>query len=189
MARKQKELKAPHYIVVTGGVLSGNGKGITAASIGACMRARGQSINIQKFDMYLNVDAGTLKPGKHGEVFVTVDGAETDLDLGHYERFLDRKLDLSSSVMQGRILKEIIEKERSGGFKGHDVQVIPHVTDAIEQKMINAAKGFDVHIIELGGTVGDYEGLAFVEAARRLALSVGKDNVTYVHVVLSLIHI
>ncbi len=183
MARRLKENKTPHFVVVTGGVLSGNGKGITAASIGACMSARGLSVNIQKFDMYLNVDAGTLKPGKHGEVFVTIDGAETDLDLGHYERFLDRKLDQSSSVMQGRVLKEIIEKERSGGFKGHDVQVIPHVTDAIGQKMMDAAKGFDVHIIELGGTVGDYEGLAFVEAARRLALSVGKDNVTYVHVV------
>ena len=183
MARRQKESKTPHYIIVTGGVLSGNGKGITAASIGACMRARDLSVNIQKFDMYLNVDAGTLKPGKHGEVFVTIDGAETDLDLGHYERFLDRRLDQSSSVMQGRVLKEIIEKERSGGFKGHDVQVIPHVTDAIMQKMTDAAEGFDVHIIELGGTVGDYEGLAFVEAARRLALHVGRDNVTYVHVV------
>ena len=133
--------------------------------------------------MYLNVDAGTLKPGKHGEVYVTTDGAETDLDLGHYERFLDISLSKESSVMQGRILLDIINKERAGEYNGDDVQVIPHVTNEIQDKMVQAAKGSDVHIIELGGTVGDYEGLAFVEAARQLSQRVGRDNVTYVHVV------
>lgn len=166
-----------------GGVLSGSGKGITAASIGACLKARGLKVSIQKFDMYLNVDAGTLKPGKHGEVYVTTDGAETDLDLGHYERFLDVQLNASSSVMQGRVLRDIIEKERAGEYGGDDVQVIPHVTDEIQARMTGSAQGSDVHIIELGGTVGDYEGLAFVEAARRLAHKVGQRNVTYVYVV------
>ena len=175
--------KSPRYIIVTGGVVSGSGKGITAASIGACLKACGLKVSIQKFDMYFNVDAGTLKPGKHGEVYVTTDGAETDLDLGHYERFLDTNLTQQSSVMQGAILKEIIEKERAGGFLGDDVQVIPHITNAIQDKMVAAGKSSDVHIIELGGTVGDYEGLAFVEAARQLAYRVGRDNILYVHLV------
>ena len=133
--------------------------------------------------MYFNVDAGTLKPGKHGEVYVTSDGVETDLDLGHYERFLDAELDKRSSVMQGALLKEIIEKERAGGFLGDDVQVIPHITDAIQDKMVEAGRNSDVHIIELGGTVGDYESLAFIEAARQLSYRVGAENVLYVHVV------
>lgn len=163
--------------------MSGSGKGITTASIGACLKARRLKVSIQKFDMYFNVDAGTLKPGKHGEVYVTSDGVETDLDLGHYERFLDDELDRRSSVMQGALIKEIIEKERSGGFLGDDVQVIPHITDAIQDKMIAAGRDSDVHIIELGGTVGDYESLAFVEAARQLAYRVGPQNVLYVHVV------
>ena len=181
MARVHKS--KPRYIIITGGVISGSGKGITAASIGACLKACGLKVNIQKFDMYFNVDAGTLKPGKHGEVYVTTDGVETDLDLGHYERFLNTELSCRSSVMQGAILKEIIEKERAGGFLGDDVQVIPHITNAIQDKMIEAAKDSDIHIVELGGTVGDYEGLAFVEAARQLADRVGRDNVLYVHVV------
>ena len=175
--------KKTHYIVIVGGVLSGSGKGITAASIGACMQARGLRVNIQKFDMYLNVDAGTLRPGKHGEVYVTTDGAETDLDLGHYERFLDKQLDHSSSIMQGRVLLDIINRERAGEYGGDDIQVIPHVTNDIQDKVISAGNGHDVHIIELGGTVGDYEGLAFVEAARQLAHKVGRSNVTYIHVV------
>ena len=171
------------YIIVTGGVVSGSGKGITAAAIGACLKARRIKVSIQKFDMYFNVDAGTLKPGKHGEVYVTTDGAETDLDLGHYERFLDEELSQKSSVMQGALIREIIEKERSGGFLGDDVQVIPHITNAIQDKMVAAGKGSQVHIIELGGTVGDYESLAFVEAARQLSYRVGRENVLYVHVV------
>lgn len=175
--------KQAHIIVVSGGVISGNGKGITAASIGACLKARGQKVNIQKFDMYLNVDAGTLKPGKHGEVFVTNDGAETDLDLGHYERFLDEELTQASSVMQGRVLLDVINKERAGGFKGDDVQVIPHVTTEIQNRIIEASDGFDVHIVELGGTVGDYEGLAFIEAVRQLPGRIGRQHISFVHVV------
>ncbi|MCY3804627.1 MAG: CTP synthase [Candidatus Saccharibacteria bacterium] len=180
---KRSSKTKPCYIVITGGVVSGSGKGITAASIGACLKARQFQVNIQKFDMYLNVDAGTLKPGKHGEVFVTVDGAETDLDLGHYERFLDVEFNQSNSVMQGAVLKEIIEKERAGDFLGDDIQVIPHVTSFIQDKIVSIAKGFDVHIVELGGTIGDYEGLAFVEATRQLADRVGRDRILYVHVV------
>lgn len=176
-------MKKQKYVIVTGGVISGNGKGITAASIGACLKARGVKVNMLKFDMYLNVDAGTLKPGKHGEVFVTNDGAETDLDLGHYERFLDEPMTQKSSIMQGRILKEVIDKERSGGFKGDDVQVLPHVTNAIQDKILEAAEGYDIQIVELGGTVGDYEGMAFVEAVRQFAHKVGRENIVYVHVV------
>ena len=179
-----KEKKRPtRYIIVTGGVVSGCGKGITTASIGACLKARKIDVSIQKFDMYFNVDAGTLKPGKHGEVYVTKDGMETDLDLGHYERFLDIELDKKSSVMQGALIKEIIEKERDGGFLGDDVQVIPHITNAIQDKMVDAGKNSEVHVIELGGTVGDYESLAFIEAARQLPYRVGVENVLYVHVV------
>ncbi len=163
--------------------MSGCGKGITTASIGACLKARKIDVSIQKFDMYFNVDAGTLKPGKHGEVYVTKDGMETDLDLGHYERFLDIELDRKSSVMQGALIKEIIEKERDGGFLGDDVQVIPHITNAIQDKMVDAGKNSEVHVIELGGTVGDYESLAFIEAARQLPYRVGVENVLYVHVV------
>ena len=181
MAKSKRQ--SPRYIIVTGGVLSGSGKGITAASIGACLRAHKLNVSIQKFDMYLNVDAGTLKPGKHGEVYVTTDGVETDLDLGHYERFLDIELTGSSSVMQGAVLLDIIQKERAGGFLGDDVQVIPHVTNTLQDRMIAGGLGSDVHIIELGGTVGDYEGLATVEAARQLAYRVGRENVLYVHVV------
>lgn len=171
------------YIIVTGGVISGSGKGITAASIAACMKARQLKVSIQKFDMYLNVDAGTLKPGQHGEVYVTTDGAETDLDLGHYERFLDQTLDRRSSVMQGAILQELITKERAGDFLGDDVQVIPHVTNIIQDKIIAAASGSDVHVVELGGTTGDYEGLAFIDAVRQLPQRVGSQNVWYVHLV------
>ena len=182
MSLRKKQL-ATRYIVITGGVVSGTGKGITAASIGACLKARQVQVSIQKFDMYFNVDAGTLKPGKHGEVFVTSDGAETDLDLGHYERFLNVELTRDSSVMQGALLQEMIEKERAGGFLGDDVQIIPHVTDAIQDKITQLGQNFAVHIVELGGTVGDYESLAFVEAVRQLAYRVGRDNVLYIHVV------
>ena len=180
---QKKKAQTVRYIIVTGGVISGSGKGITAASIAACLKARQLKVSIQKFDMYLNVDAGTLKPGQHGEVYVTTDGAETDLDMGHYERFLNQELDRQSSVMQGAILRELINKERAGDFLGDDVQIIPHVTDLIQSKIIGAAQGSDVHIVELGGTVGDYESLAFIEAARQLAHRVGQENVLYVHLV------
>lgn len=180
MARNQAQTK---YVFVTGGVLSGVGKGITAASIGTILKARGLSVNIQKCDPYLNVDAGTLNPAEHGECFVTRDGAETDLDLGHYERFLDIELTQSSSLMSGRILQTVINDERRGKYLGKTVQIIPHVTNQIQKTIIETGKGFDVHIIEIGGTVGDYEGLSFIEAIRELGIKVGPENCVFVHVV------
>lgn len=180
MPGKQPDTK---YIVVTGGVLSGVGKGITAASIGTVLKARGLSVNIQKCDPYLNVDAGTLNPGEHGECFVTRDGAETDLDLGHYERFLDIELTQASSLMSGRVLRQVIDDERRGKYLGKTVQIIPHVTSTIRDEIIATGQGFDVHIVEVGGTVGDYESLSFIEALRELALKVGRQNCLFVHVV------
>lgn len=171
------------YIFVTGGVLSGLGKGITAASIGALLKARGFSVNIQKCDPYFNVDAGTLNPAEHGEVFVTKDGAETDLDLGHYERFLDIELTQASSTMSGRIFRQVIEDEREGKYLGKTVQIIPHVTNAMQAAILAAGEGFDVHIVEVGGTVGDYESTAFIEAIRQLKHKVGAENTLFVHVV------
>jgi CTP synthase len=175
--------KQTKYIFVTGGVLSGIGKGITAASIGNILKARGISVNIQKCDPYLNVDAGTLNPGEHGECFVTIDGAETDLDLGHYERFLDIRLTKTSSLMSGYLLQKLISDERAGKFLGKTVQVIPHFTNVIQEKIIEAGKDADVLIVEIGGTVGDYESPAFIEAIREMGLKLGKENCMYVHVV------
>lgn len=176
--------KAPtKYIFVTGGVLSGLGKGITAASIGNILKSRGLRVNIQKCDPYLNVDAGTLNPAEHGECFVTKDGAETDLDLGHYERFLDIELSRDSSLMSGRVLLGLIKSERAGDFLGKTVQVIPHFTDAIKEKIMETGRDFDVHIVEIGGTVGDYESPAFIEAIRELGIRVGYENSLFVHVV------
>lgn len=175
--------KPTKYVFVTGGVLSGLGKGITAASIGNILKARGLRVNAQKLDPYLNVDAGTLNPAEHGECFVTKDGAETDLDLGHYERFLDIELTNKSSVMSGRIISQLISDERAGKFLGKTVQVVPHLTNAIQQVVLDAAKGFDVHIVEIGGTVGDYESPAFFEAIRELGAKVGSENSLFVHVV------
>lgn len=171
------------YVFVTGGVLSGLGKGITAASIGNILKARGFKVNIQKCDPYLNVDAGTLNPAEHGECFVTFDGAETDLDLGHYERFIDQELNKSSSLMSGKVLYKVINDERQGNYLGSTVQFIPHVTRAIQNEIKKASEGFDVHIVEIGGTVGDYEGLSFLEAIREFGLKVGKENCIFVHVV------
>jgi len=171
------------YVFVTGGVLSGLGKGITAASIGNLLKARGLNVNIQKCDPYLNVDAGTLNPAEHGECYVTVDGAETDLDLGHYERFLDQELTRTSSLMSGRVLQQVIDGERSGDYLGKTVQFIPHVTDAIQKQIQAAAEGYDIHIVEIGGTVGDYEGLSFLEAIRELSFQAGEGNSLFVHVV------
>ncbi|HUD10296.1 MAG TPA: CTP synthase [Candidatus Saccharimonadales bacterium] len=171
------------YIFVTGGVLSGLGKGITAASIGNLLKARGLRVNLQKCDPYLNVDAGLLNPREHGECFVTKDGAETDLDLGHYERFVDEEMTSASSLMSGRVLLKLIQDERAGKFDGDDVQIIPHLTGAIQDWIIKAGGGYDVHIVEIGGTVGDYESLSFIEAIRELGLKVGRENCLYVHVV------
>ena len=175
--------KETKYIFVTGGVISGLGKGITAASIANLLKSRGLKVNLQKCDPYLNVDAGTLNPREHGECFVTKDGAETDLDLGHYERFIDQELTQKSSVMSGRVLLKVINDERNGKYKGDDVQIIPHLTRAIQEYIIEAGKGFDVHIVEIGGTVGDYESLSFIEAIRELGVRVGRMNCLYVHLV------
>lgn len=171
------------YVFVTGGVLSGLGKGITAASLGNLLKARGLKVNLQKCDPYLNVDAGTLNPREHGECFVTKDGAETDLDLGHYERFLDEELTQASSLMSGRVLLKVIDDERNGKHEGRTIQIIPHVTNAIQEKILEAGEGFDVHIVEIGGTVGDYESLSFIEAIREFSMRVGRENCAYVHVV------
>ncbi len=180
---KDKKEKMTKYIFVTGGVLSGVGKGITAASIGAILKAKGFKVSIQKCDPYLNVDAGLLSPVEHGECFVTADGKETDLDLGHYERFLDFETSRYSSVLSGALYKELIEKERNGGFHGKTVQMIPHFTDLVQEKIEKASEGSDIHIVEIGGTVGDYEGLSFIEAIRLFANRVGRENCLYVHVV------
>jgi CTP synthase len=175
--------KPTKFVFVTGGVLSGLGKGITAASIANLLKARGLQVNLQKCDPYLNVDAGTLNPREHGECFVTKDGAETDLDLGHYERFLDQELTQRSSLMAGRVLSRVIDDERAGKYEGQTVQYIPHVTSALQREIMRAGEGFDVHIVEIGGTVGDYESLAFVEAIRELGYKVGRENSLFVHVV------
>ncbi len=171
------------YIFVTGGVLSGLGKGITAASLGTILKSRGFLINIMKCDPYLNTDAGTLNPAEHGEVFVTADGAETDLDLGHYERFIDRELTRKSSLMNGRIYAKVIADERAGKYLGKTVQIIPHVVAEIQRSILDTGRGHDIHIVEIGGTVGDYESLAFLEAIRQLKRKVGQDNVMYAHLV------
>lgn len=175
--------KTQKYIFVTGGVLSGVGKGITAASIGAVLQAKGAKVSIQKCDPYLNVDAGLLNPAEHGECFVTKDGAETDLDLGHYERFLDIELTQKSATLSGRLLSELIMDERAGKFGGKTVQLVPHLTMSIQKAIEEAGEGSDIHIVEIGGTVGDYEGLSFVEAIRELGQKVGRANCLFVHVV------
>ncbi len=175
--------KQTKYIFVTGGVLSGVGKGITAASIGAVLQAKGLSVSVQKCDPYLNVDAGLLNPAEHGECFVTKDGAETDLDLGHYERFLDVELTQKNATLSGRLLLNLIADERAGKFGGKTVQLVPHLTHAIQEAIIEASKGSDIHIVEIGGTVGDYEGLSFIEAIREFGRKVGRDRALYVHVV------
>ncbi len=175
--------KPTKFIFVTGGVLSGLGKGITAASIGNLLKARGLKVNLQKCDPYLNVDAGLLNPREHGECYVTYDGAETDLDLGHYERFIDEELNTRSSLMSGKVLLKLIQDERAGKFDGDDVQIIPHLTGAIQEWILKAGEGYDVHIVEIGGTVGDYESLSFMEAIRELGIRVGLENCAYVHVV------
>lgn len=171
------------FIFVVGGVLSGVGKGITAASIGAILKAKGLKVQIQKCDPYLNVDAGLLNPKEHGECFVTKDGGETDLDLGHYERFLDIELTKDNITLSGKLFKQLIEDERAGKFNGQTVQLVPHLTNAIQNAIQTAADGADVHIVEIGGTVGDYEGLSYIEAIREFAARVGRENCLYIDVV------
>ncbi|MCL6599690.1 MAG: CTP synthase [Alicyclobacillus macrosporangiidus] len=173
------------FIFVTGGVVSGLGKGITAASLGRLLKDRGLRVTIQKFDPYINVDPGTMSPYQHGEVFVTEDGAETDLDLGHYERFIDNNLTAANNVTSGKIYWSVISKERRGDYLGGTVQVIPHITNEIKDRILQAATPeTDVVITEIGGTVGDIESLPFLEAIRELKSDVGRENVLYIHVTL-----
>jgi CTP synthase len=174
------------YVFVTGGVVSSLGKGITAASLGRLLKNRGFKVTIQKFDPYINVDPGTMSPYQHGEVFVTEDGGETDLDLGHYERFIDINLSKSSNVTAGKIYWSVISKERKGDYLGSTVQVIPHITNEIKERLYRVAKedNADIVIAEIGGTVGDIESLPFLEAIRQVKKEVGRDDVAYIHVTL-----
>src|ERR1700723_1912906 len=172
------------YIFVTGGVVSSLGKGIAAASIGCLLESRGLRVALQKFDPYLNVDPGTMSPFQHGEVFVTDDGAETDLDLGHYERFTHAPLTQANNLTSGRIYEQIISRERRGDYLGKTVQVIPHVTNEIKAAMRKVSADVDVVIVEIGGTVGDIESLPFLEAIRQMRHEQGRDNCVFVHVTL-----
>ena len=172
------------YIFVTGGVVSGLGKGITAASLGRLLKARGYKVTMQKFDPYINMDPGTLSPYQHGEVFVTDDGTETDLDLGHYERFIDENLNVNSNVTTGKIYWSVITKERRGDYEGRTVQVIPHITNEIKSRVYRAAADTDIVITEIGGTVGDIESTPFLEAIRQVSHEVGKENCMYIHLTL-----
>ena len=172
------------YIFVTGGVVSSIGKGLTCAAIGALLEARGLKVTVLKLDPYINVDPGTMSPFQHGEVFVTDDGAETDLDLGHYERFVETKMSKLNNFTSGKVYETVIANERRGDYLGGTVQVIPHVTDEIKRRMLLGAEGYDVCLVEIGGTVGDIESLPFLEAIRQMRAEVGFDNTVYVHVTL-----
>ena len=174
------------FVFVTGGVVSSLGKGITAASLGRLLKNRGLKVSIQKFDPYINIDPGTMSPYQHGEVFVTDDGAETDLDLGHYERFIDENLTKNNNITTGKIYWDVISKERRGDYLGGTVQVIPHITDKIKDFVYSVSQNneYDVVITEIGGTVGDIESLPFLEAIRQIKFDVGSENVCYIHVTL-----
>lgn len=172
------------YIFVTGGVVSSLGKGITASSLGVLLKRRGFKVNILKIDPYINVDAGAMSPFQHGEVFVTCDGAETDLDLGHYERFIDEAIRGDNSCTTGKVYSSVIQRERSGGYDGATVQVIPHITNEIQDRIIRVGADTDIVIAEIGGTVGDIEGLPFLEAIRQISSRVGRENILYCHVTL-----
>ena len=174
------------YVFVTGGVVSGLGKGITAASLGRLLKARGYRVTIQKFDPYINVDPGTMSPYQHGEVFVTDDGAETDLDLGHYERFIDENLSINSNVTTGKVYWNVLNKERRGDYLGATVQVVPHITNEIKDRLYRVGKdgSTDVVITEIGGTVGDIESTPFLEAIRQASIELGKENSVFIHVCL-----
>ena len=183
-SKKSKSLNTTKYIFVTGGVVSALRKGIVAASIGRLLKERGFKVTLQKFDPYINVDPGTMSPFQHGEVFVTDDGAETDLDLGHYERFIDESLSQANNITTGRIYQSVISKERKGDYLGSTVQVIPHVTDEIKGAIQRLAPENDVVITEIGGTVGDIESLPFLEAIRQFRVDLGRENVIFVHLTL-----
>lgn len=172
------------YIFITGGVVSSLGKGIAAASIGAILESRGLSVRMMKLDPYINVDPGTMSPFQHGEVFVTEDGAETDLDLGHYERFVRTRTSQSSNFTTGQIYERVIRKERRGDYLGGTVQVIPHITDEIKNSIRRGAEGADIAMVEIGGTVGDIESLPFMEAIRQMGVELGREKALYVHLTL-----
>jgi len=172
------------YIFVTGGVVSSLGKGIAAGSLAAILEARGLDVTILKLDPYINVDPGTMSPIQHGEVFVTDDGAETDLDLGHYERFIRTKMTKRNNFTTGRIYSDVLAKERRGDYLGATIQVIPHITNEIKHRIINGGKNHQVAIVELGGTVGDIESQPFLEAIRQLGIEAGRENVMYMHLTL-----
>ena len=176
----------PKYIFVTGGVVSGLGKGITAASLGRLLKARGLKVAAQKLDPYINVDPGTMSPYQHGEVYVTEDGAETDLDLGHYERFIDEDLNKYSNLTTGKVFSNVLQKERQGGYLGSTVQIIPHVTDEIKRFIYRVGEKTDADVVitEIGGTIGDIESQPFIEAIRQVGLEAGRGNALYVHVTL-----
>ena len=172
------------FIFITGGVVSSLGKGLSSASIGQLLESRGLKITFLKLDPYINVDPGTMNPYQHGEVYVTDDGAETDLDLGHYERFTSVHLSKENNCTTGRIYDSVIRKERRGEFSGHTVQVVPHITDEIKQTILHIAHEVDVVIVEIGGTVGDIESLPFLESIRQMPYDVGRENVLYIHLTL-----
>lgn len=175
---------SPKIIFVTGGVVSSLGKGIAGASLAAVLEARGLKVTIMKLDPYINVDPGTMSPIQHGEVFVTEDGAETDLDLGHYERFINAKMSKKNNFTTGRIYSDVIRKERRGDYLGATIQVIPHITNAIKERILQGCEGNDVTLVEIGGTVGDIESLPFLEAIRQLAVDIGRENALFVHLTL-----
>lgn len=174
------------YVCITGGVVSSLGKGITAASLGRLLKARGYRVSICKLDPYLNVDPGTMNPYQHGEVYVTADGGETDLDVGHYERFIDEALSKDNNATSGQIYLRVLDRERAGDYHGGTVQIIPHITDEIKNRVQAAAQRTnpDVLIVEIGGTVGDMEGQPFLEAIRQMRLDVGAENCAFIHVTL-----
>ena len=181
---KTKLTKKTKFIFITGGVLSSLGKGLAAAALGALLESRGMTVTFQKLDPYINVDPGTMNPFQHGEVFVTDDGAETDLDMGHYERYTDAVMAQINNYTSGRIYYSVIEKERRGEYLGGTVQVIPHITDEIKSAVLQLDGTVDVAIIEIGGTIGDIEGLPFVEAIRQLRGELGRDYTLFVHLTL-----
>ena len=177
-------LKDTRFIFVTGGVVSSLGKGITSASIGAILESKGYSVTVIKLDPYFNVDPGTMSPFQHGEVFVTEDGTETDLDLGHYERFIDYKCTRENNFTAGKIYYSVLTKERKGEYLGKTVQVIPHITDEIKNRVLDASSGFDIAIVEIGGTVGDIESQPFIEAIRQLGLELKPYQTSFLHLTL-----
>ena len=181
---KSKTTSHTKYVFITGGVVSSLGKGIIAASLGSLLEARGLKLSFSKADPYINIDPGTMSPCQHGEVFVTEDGAETDLDLGHYERFTDVVLNKNNSFSAGKVYDHVLTRERNGEFLGHTVQVVPHITDQIKKQIFQASEGADLAIIEIGGTVGDIESLPFLEAIRQMKHDVGHENILYIHLTL-----